>query len=376
MVVSNQLAVDEGTIFQYLSETKLLQVLAKAKRPLTFVGDTVTLLRIKATSPRDEYKNSYIDWDVESGQLKCDTGTITIHSIIIISSIYDEGKVRNQFTAYLASQSLKPKRPKILNLFSDVLVNLLSRQSPLQLSEVEFKTPQLSYAIVTTPRSGSTFLCDLLQKSNLAGYPAEHLRRPAEILARHCQFDYIRYMKILMTRRATSNQVFGTKLISHFLMDYRKEGLEFDSFFQTYFKKIIYLQRRDKVAQAISLYLAKATGIWHIFNDETREQYNLKISQIQAEQCQIEKVKSLYDFLVRQEKFIESFIQEHDITPLRIGYEDLVKSKEKYLNDVFDYLEINADGYEHENSTGMKRTKSPLTAQLTEKFRESYPSLY
>ncbi len=373
MTTINSSVIDDQRILQYLSETKILKVLVKANRPLTFVGDRFTISRLKKEWASEKHQHNFINWDIETGNCELEFDSLT--STVIISSLYNENPIHDQFKNYLANHSSKCNPPPILNLFSDILVNLLSRQFPFQLSEIEFEIPRNSYAIVTTPRSGSTFLCDLLQKSNLAGYPAEHLRRPAEVLARYCQFDYIRYMKILMTRRVTPNKVFGTKLISHFLINYREEGLGFDSFFKTYFNKIIYLQRRDKVAQAISLYLAKTTGIWHIFNDEIREQYNFKISQIHADQCQVEEIKSLYDFLVRQENFIESFLQDHNIVPLRIDYENLVKSKEKYLNDVFDYLELNTDGYEYENSTGMKKTKSPLTTQLIQKLKDSYPNL-
>ncbi|MGF1494313.1 MAG: Stf0 family sulfotransferase [Microcoleaceae cyanobacterium] len=374
-MMTQQLTADKKEeIFQCISETKILDVLRKTTRPFVFIGDPETLSTLKIRLSRDNY--SYIEWNEGLSDFRIDPKFLRPKSIIVISSIYDENHILDQIKAYFENNRPASKSsPKLLRLFSDILVNLLSRQAPFQPSEIELETPEVSYAIVTTPRSGSTFLCDLLQKSGLAGYPAEHLRRPVEVLSKYCQFDYIRYVKVLMARQTTPNKVFGTKLISHFLIRYLEAGLEFDSFFQDFFQKVIYLQRRDKVAQSVSLFLAKKTGIWHIFNDEMQELYNTRVDQIELEECQPEAVKSFYDSLTRQEEFIEAFLQRSGVLPLKIYYEDLVSCREKYLYDIYQYLGVVTGDDEADHGAGIKRTKSPLASQLIQKFKENYPSL-
>ncbi|MFZ2990814.1 Stf0 family sulfotransferase [Ideonella sp.] len=136
-----------------------------------------------------------------------------------------------------------PKRPK---------------HDPLDISA----PPATCFAVVCTPRTGSTFFCELLEAGGL-GMPKEHLRPALVHVLRAPRVEHeIVYDQIM--RAATVNGIFGTKIISHFLFDVagqdraaeRLECLSGRGF------KFIRL-RRDEVEQAISKYSSKHSGIWH-----------------------------------------------------------------------------------------------------------------
>ena len=121
--------------------------------------------------------------------------------------------------------------------------------------------PVHRFAVVCTPRTGSTFLCELLEAGGL-GAAREHLRWPLIYALRHgvpaeAAFD-------LVQRHGAVNGVFGTKLISHFLFDavgQAQAGAFLQGWAQQGFRFI--RLRRDPVAQTLSKYSAKHSGVWH-----------------------------------------------------------------------------------------------------------------
>ncbi len=128
--------------------------------------------------------------------------------------------------------------------------------------------PETLYAIVSTPRAGSTFLAGLLASMGF-GRPIEHLRpwmvqliqnRPPHL------FDMVRFLQTFICL-GSEDSTFGTKLISHFIGDVMDR---FSPVERSYLReligrfKIIYLIREEKLDQAISSIRARQTGIWHV----------------------------------------------------------------------------------------------------------------
>ena len=364
-------------IFSHLEETKFINILSK-KRNLVFIGDELTIAYLNNQSDlqNSPNKHHYYCWSnskEESELLVFFKGLKKLAQYqIIIASVNNEHLLTEQVKDFLDSKNIKIK---IFKLFSDIFTSIILKEKKLlQTSEIEFVVPSLSYAIITVPRSGSTFLCRLLKSTRLAGFPEEKLRNPAAILARNCHFDYIRYMQILMTLKATPNRVFGTKIISHFLLSYRQKDLNVDDFLKQYFSKYIYLIREDKVAQAVSIAIAQRTKIWHISNQEQQNDYDQKLQSIHQNDIAIEEIKKHYDFLVQQEKYLERFFKENQLEPLIIKYEELVKNPHQYINDILLYLGVGNPKIDLNIQTNLKKTQSSLSSQMIQKFQEHYYS--
>lgn len=149
--------------------------------------------------------------------------------------------------------------------------------------------PAHRFAVVCTPRTGSTFLCELLEAGGL-GAAREHLRRPLLYALRHglsieAAFD-------LVQRHGSADGVFGTKLISHFLFDAvgQTRSADFLRGWAAQGFRFIRL-RRDPVAQTLSKYSAKHSGVWHARGGlaEGRRRRLENVAYDFAELCEIQQ---------------------------------------------------------------------------------------
>jgi LPS sulfotransferase NodH len=129
------------------------------------------------------------------------------------------------------------------------------------------ETPvRLRYLVLSQPRTGGTFLCEALERSGEAGVPAEYLN-PAALLVLSKRFGAVRGMPLsrvmaeLQRCRTTSNGVFGL----HLHLEQLRKPLQTEARIVAWlgtFDRIVFLYRRDKLAQAISLDRALQTSEW------------------------------------------------------------------------------------------------------------------
>lgn len=196
-------------------------------------------------------------------------GEPAIGQVAVLST--ENGRAARQQLRRELRARLRPERAENIELvgfFADLLPAMMTAKPAENLAflpEAASAEPRL-YAIVSTPRAGSTFLADLLRSAGL-GNPIEHLRpwlidllvdRPAGL------FDSIRFARRLI-EFGRVGPVFGTKLISHFIDDV---GSALTARETTYLRElvpratIVYVHRRNKLDQAISQLRAVKTGIW------------------------------------------------------------------------------------------------------------------
>ena len=88
-----------------------------------------------------------------------------------------------------------------------------------------------------------------------------------------------------MSYQVTSNGVFSTKFISHYLQDLQKTKFDFKLLFKN-LDKFIYLVRKDTLAQAISIVLANKTKIWHIYQNPTQTKVSKELPQVYLKNLQ------------------------------------------------------------------------------------------
>ncbi len=288
---------------------------------------------------------------------------------IVVASVADESTMFNKINRLLADADLEIP---VFKLFDDLFVNFMAQTNLLQASDCNFRKPTVSYGILTLPRSGSTFLCHLLTATEVAGYPIEHLRVPAFTLAKYCNFDHIRLLRTLFTHRISLNGVFGTKFISHFLQDFETLETGLEKIFSS-FDKYIYLLRKDKLAQAISILLAEKTEVWHIDNQNIMLNYQDELESIVIDDELLDEVNQKLYFIGQQQEYIDKVLKTYQISPLVIEYENLVEDVEDNIQKILDYLEISTlPGTIKNLEYTIKKMGSDLSLKIAEAYREKY----
>jgi len=139
-----------------------------------------------------------------------------------------------------------------------------------------------TYVVCASPRTGSTLLCTGLISTGLAGYPRENFDDRPEVDAQYKAHidtgDDVAYLRKVLRLSRSRNGMRGLKIHWHqlkvlermlratqqFLAESGREA-DFFAMQRSLFGplKWIWLRRRDKVAQAISLYRASRSKVWH-----------------------------------------------------------------------------------------------------------------
>ena len=323
-------------VFQAVEETRFLKQLSSYEK-LFFIGDAEPIAYIRRFfSDRLVSDHNYY-YDLSANQLSDlkDISQLERYQAVIIVSLSDEDALFNKVKQQLGQRT----HPPIVSLFSDIFINLLCHRTLLRSASIVPRKPQISYAIATTPRSGSTYLCNLLESTNIAGYPSEHLRFAAQELSRHCNFNYLKLLDNLMTHRITSNGVFGTKLISHFLFELQHTEPDFSQIFKS-IDKFILLVRKDKLAQAVSLVIAQKTEVWHLNGSAKNISYESKLKNIEINDALLDNVAQKLNFINKQETRLKKTLANHKKKPLTVVYEDILEDANLQIKRILDFLAI------------------------------------
>ncbi len=151
------------------------------------------------------------------------------------------------------------------------------------------------YVIFITPRSGSTWLTELAMNSGLLGAPQEWFNENwihTEEIALGCRppkvigtADINEYVHEVVSSHRAANGVMGIQL-SQYQTQCLIELLESPSRAATCMVPF-YLCRRNLVAQAISLYRSRKSGLWHSYQDAPG--LVAKFQSVEYDRAEIEK---------------------------------------------------------------------------------------
>lgn len=265
------------------------------------------------------------------------------------------------------------------------------------MSDRVLRAEGISYLVCATQRSGSTLLCELLKGTEVAGVPDEFFenlrstgvpRQPrqyfeapdyrdiAESLAptevgrpeEHGEFEG--WFSYVLTRGTSINGVFGAKMMWNYFEDFRTRigelpgnaGLSFNEQLDQTFPnlRIIFVRRRNKVAQAVSLWRAIQTQQWR-----------------GAIEHEADAPEARYDFraldhLVRElhrwDANWEDWFHATGRDPIRVIYEEFSESRAATVGRVLDELGIDPPEPDHEDGP-MKRQSDDISAGWVERYR-------
>ncbi len=231
-----------------------------------------------------------------------------------------------------------------------------------------------SYIICTTPRSGSTLLCDLLADTGVAGRPDSFFRRESlhwwanylNVTAANWrnehEFDRS-YLSAVHQHGTDGTPVFGMRLMWESVaglsqrLEFFYPGLPNDNArFQSAFGSISYLHlsRNDKVAQAVSLLKAEQTGLWHVSTDGT-ERERLKPGQNPVYDAH--SLSKLVASLEEQDAAWVNWFAQQEVDPVSITYEALSTKPQDILATVLSALGLDPT---------IAETAKPGTAKLAD----------
>lgn len=221
--------------------------------------------------------------------------------------------------------------------------------------------------IAFTPRCGSNFLCEQLRVNGI-GEPMEYFQHPFGFVNR--QFydelgvDYDDFGKFLsaLIEKKSANGIFAAKLAwSHknvLINEIKKKNPSIDNL-EDYFSepRWLFLRRRDKVSQAISLWMAQKTGVWVAKSRSNPFDGN-------PEYKFFEILDSLMHISI-EDWFWERYFRERKINPLVLYYEDYEKNVKSAILMIARYLNVS-------DQLGLRRPEDVVFSDKILRQRNSY----
>jgi LPS sulfotransferase NodH len=197
----------------------------------------------------------------------------------------------------------------------------------------------LRYCIASTPRSGSTLLSRSLEATQLAGVPMEYYNNSFmggwQRLNPGLALQLNSYLSELESRRTTTNGVFGVKAHWSQLQSIANQTrLPLTNILHSTVgkcTKFIQINRRDKLAQAISLHIANQIKVYHSDQLSLRSAENVATFDASAISVNVAR-------LFIEEASWSKYIKERGVDTIEVIYEDLVADHAGTCRRVFDFL--------------------------------------
>jgi LPS sulfotransferase NodH len=208
-------------------------------------------------------------------------------------------------------------------------------------------SPRIKYILAITPRSGSSFLSDLLKKTEVLGTPQEFINQ--SFIPRHLQNktpaqtpdDYL--MNIFKVWK-TKNGVAGIKA-SWFQFRNLYAILANPAIVYDY--KYIYLTRANLAEQAVSLYKATESNVFHSVVKPNNE----SIEKLNSLEYNFDKINFWYQHILTQEEGWEQFFHSNNLSPLRINYDDICADWSSVIKKIALFIGIKQPGLNKINSS-------------------------
>jgi LPS sulfotransferase NodH len=235
--------------------------------------------------------------------------------------------------------------------------------------------PQTSYLICATARSGSSLLCEALNDAQLAGRPWEYFYDVHEAMWRERwqippEAPFEDYLARVMDYAATPNGVWAAKvmmgyfkgLLGRLRATARLSGRDLpdSELLARAFPNLryVWITRRDKVRQAVSLARAIQTQAWWAEMEPVRDpSYDFAA------------IDRLLQLVVLHEAGWQSFFAAHAITPFVVVYEDFVHRYGATALDILDFLAVPHPGdLAVPEPKLMRKQADALSEQWVERF--------
>lgn len=257
---------------------------------------------------------------------------------------------------------------EVRNLLKDALAIPFEHElSAYEISALRDMTAGIvPYFIAFTARSGSTFLTHEISAASVLSRPEEWFNysnaKKSEFKG-SCAFSD--YFKTALNASSPHHGIFGCE-INWLQLTALSTIVDPQELFE---EKIrwFYLRRRNVVSQAISLYFADKTGVFHSY--QSTEASKVRIEELMYDADAIKK--QVREF-VRQEKCFNQWFSDINVTPVSIFYEDVIRCPRDSV-----MLFANVLGVKLENNFGKIGSQNPIkkiggekNAEFENRFRK------
>ncbi len=244
------------------------------------------------------------------------------------------------------------------------------------------KVPVSSYLVCATQRSGSTFLCEALSRTGVAGRPDEYFEGLTEtqlpkpplqwfegmpnratitglsdawgpphteaMVALSASRSYSEYLEWVFEQGTTPNGVFGAKMMWSYLPDFAEQvrtipeyrGLGVGALLESVFPSLrfVWVTRREKVKQAVSMWRAVQTDSWRAGErgDSDRATSGEPVFDFDA-------IDHLKRRMADDDAAWCAFFYRSGIRPLTIVYEDFEADYDGALRRILGHLGVPFD---------------------------------
>ena len=195
----------------------------------------------------------------------------------------------------------------------------------------------INYLICSTQRSGSSYLSHLLRATGELGRPGELFGKGEKSLkkfaAKHrVEPSELAVAKFVSEKWRSTNGVFGLKMHYHQYLTFCA-NVELRELFGG--MNYLYVDRKDVVMQAVSLYKARNSGAWsssHKSQNDVSYDYG--------------GIMSCLNFLNEEKAKWEAFFSVTGVRLLRVYYEALEECPDIQVRQVYKYLGLPNTGGE------------------------------
>jgi LPS sulfotransferase NodH len=284
-------------------------------------------------------------------------------------------------------------------------------------------TPERSYLVCATPRSGSTLVCHALEETGVAGRPEEYFealrhsgrpRRPEEYF--HGVEDpsirdhlgeraigseppprsplwsraaYDRYLEWAFETGTTSNGIFGAKLMWDYFEDFvsllrnvpKYREIPLADLLPTVFPELAFVRvvRANKLRQAVSLWKAVQTATWRedqaqakaaSIEDDGSPPYKSFIEEHRPQlRFHYRAIAHLLDRILVEEASWDAFFEHCGIRPILVLYENFQADYETSTLRLLERLDLHPpEGFDFEPR--MKRQSDEVNDDWARRFSE------
>lgn len=218
--------------------------------------------------------------------------------------------------------------------------------------------PRLELMIATLPRAGSTYFCIELWKTGLLGAPLEYANFGlAKVMRERLSGieDPVEYWRQVQRLRTGGNGVFSYKMFMNMYLDHGRQSPAMLKRFAP--DKVVYLTRRDKVAQAISYSKAIKSKSWFA-GTATRVQPEYDPAHVRMSERSIH----------RQERFWEKVFQLTETTVLPVVYEDFLENPDAVKARICDWTGQAIDPGKYLDIPNLSRQADETSAAWTRRY--------
>jgi LPS sulfotransferase NodH len=235
--------------------------------------------------------------------------------------------------------------------------------------------PELTYLLASVPRAGSTYFSHLLWRTGCLGAPLEYLNfepaGPYGFAAGSSEQQH-RLWRSVLRRRCSPNGVFGVKAFPPQLEQLQREHASLlEEVFATILphgrpRRVVYLRRRDRLAQTVSYARATISGVWR------KEQENKTARQIGYSEDALEAAERGIAF---QEAAWEEMFADLNIEPLSLWHEDVLADGAAAAEAVAQFLQVSIDPGAAVQVPAIEKQSEGTSREWAERYARSRSTL-